>query len=76
MCNFQIKDSTTLRTARQSFFKKTLQGSFHNSNHNEIGYLFYSKCVEKCTFDIKFSQIIINNNMWIKDQTGEGMAIF
>ncbi len=47
MLNFQIQDSVTPRTARQSFFKKTLQGSSPNSNYNEIGYLFYSKCVEK-----------------------------
>jgi len=34
MCNFQIQDSVTLRNARQSLFKKTLQGSFPNSNYN------------------------------------------
>jgi len=32
MFNFQIQDSVTLRKARQSFFKKTFQGSFANSN--------------------------------------------
>jgi hypothetical protein len=39
-------------------------------------------CVKKCTplcvftFNIKFFQIIITNNMWIKGQTGDGMATF
>jgi hypothetical protein len=34
MFNFQIQDFVTLRKARQSFFKKTLEGSSPNSNYN------------------------------------------
>jgi hypothetical protein len=68
---FQMQDSITPRKVGQSLFNKTLPCGFHGST-----------CVEKCTpscvftFNIKFFQIIITNNMWIKGQTGNGMATF
>jgi hypothetical protein len=65
---FQMQDSVTLRKAGQSLTKP-----YHVT-------FMLQTCVEKCTplcvftFNIKFFQIIITNNMSIKGQTGDGMA--
>ncbi len=71
MLIFQMQDSVTLRKAGQSLFNKTWPCGFHASNM--CGKVYTFVCIH---LQHKALPIIITNNMWIKGQTGDGMATF